>query len=194
MAVVEQMDTAPSEAFEGLLAQHMDLFYAVALRLTRNPADAQDLLQDAFVRAWRFRDRFEEGTYFKAWMITIIRNTFINDYRKKARRPKAVSWDGAEYSPPQRPDRDMGYVPEDLKSEHVLEWLEDDIKEAVQALPDGHRETVILADLHNMSYRAIAEEMACPLGTVMSRLHRGRRLLREALGQYRPQPTCEARA
>ncbi len=176
-----------SKDFEALLIEHMDMFYVLALRLTRNPVDAQDLLQDALARALRFHYRFKEGTYFKAWMVTIIRNTFINDYRKRARRPRPVSWDGGEYSPPQRPDKAMGYVSEDLKARDVLECLDDDIRDAVQALPDGHRETVILADLHNMSYKEIAEQMDCPLGTVMSRLHRGRRILREALSSYRPQ-------
>ena len=190
MAVVEHVEAGCGEGFEAALAEHMDLFYALSFRLTRNAADAQDLLQDALMRAWRFRDRYQPGTYFKAWMITIIRNTFINDYRKKARRPKPVTWDGFEVAPAQRPDRHMGFVPDDLKVKDILECLDDDIKQAVQALPDGHRETVILADLHNMSYKEIAEEMDCPLGTVMSRLHRGRRLLRKSLPQYRPAAAC----
>lgn len=186
MAVVERVEAdQASESFEAALAAHMDLFYAIALRLTHNAADAQDLLQDACMRAWRFRDRYQPGTYFKAWMVTIIRNTFINDYRKKARRPRSVSWDGLEYAPPPKPDPAMGYVPEAVKSADILECLDDDIKQAVEALPDGHREAVILADLHSLSYKEVAEELDCPLGTVMSRLHRGRRLLREALGHYR---------
>lgn len=176
MAVVKQFD-----GFEAAVSEHLDLFYGLSLRLTRNAADAQDLLQDALMKAWRFRDRFEQGTYFKAWMITIIRNTFINDYRKRARRPKPVSWDGKEFTPAQRPDQGLGFVPETLKTQSVFECLDDDVNAAVQALPKAQRETVILADLHDLSYQEIAEELNCPLGTVMSRLHRGRRLLREAL-------------
>lgn len=192
MAVVERVDAMTSPAFEAALTENMDLFYALAFRLTRNAADAQDLLQEAFMRAWRFRHRYREGTYFKAWMMTVIRNTFINDYRKRARRPRPVSWDGAETAPVKQPDPEMGFVPEEIKASNVFEWLNDDVKQAVQDLPDGHRETVILADLHNMSYKEIAEELECPMGTVMSRLHRGRRLLREALQDYRPKPVCDA--
>lgn len=185
MAVVEQIEA--SEPFEQAVSEHMDLFYALALRLTRNPADAQDLLQEALMRAWRFRDRYRPGSYFKAWMITIIRNTFINEYRKRARRPKPVIWNGDDYSPTEQPDPDMGYVPEALKSSDILECLDDDVKAAVERLPEVHRQTVILADLHSLSYRQVAETLNCPLGTVMSRLHRGRRMLRESLEHYRPQ-------
>ena len=99
MAVVKKPSKYPSKAFEAELLQHMDSLYLLALRLTQNPVDAQDLLHDAIARALRFHYRFKEGTYFKAWMLTIVRNTFINDYRKKARRPKVVVWDGDDPSP-----------------------------------------------------------------------------------------------
>lgn len=170
-----------SAHFEGLVLENMDALYSLALRLTRNPTDAQDLLQDAVMRALRFHHKFREGTYIKAWLLTILRNTFINDYRKKARRPKLVEWTGAEPEAMVAPDRDMGYFPEALRKQEVLEFLGDETRQAVDALPEGHRRTVIMADLHDMSYKEIAVEMDCPLGTVMSRLHRGRRLLREAL-------------
>ncbi len=167
--------------FEGLVLEHMDALYSLALRLTRNPTDAQDLLQDAVMRALRFHHKFKEGTYIKAWLLTIVRNTFINDYRNKARRPMLVEWTGAEPELNIAPDPDMGYFPEALRKKEVLEFLGDKTRQAVDSLPEGHRKTVIMADLQNMSYKEIAVEMDCPLGTVMSRLHRGRRLLREAL-------------
>ena len=154
------------------------------MRLTRNTADAQDLVQYAIVRALRFHEKFQEGTYLKAWLLTILRNTFINDYRKKARRPTMVEWTGAEFVPNMKADPDMGYYPEELKSENVLELLNDDIRDAVESLPEGDRDTVIMADLKNMSYKEIAAEMDRPLGTVMSRLSASE----EAPVQERGQP------
>ncbi|PCJ56426.1 MAG: hypothetical protein COA73_12060 [Candidatus Hydrogenedentota bacterium] len=181
MAIKECPDQIRSEDFEQEVIQHMDAMYAVALKLTRNAADARDLQQDALVRALRFHHKFQKGTYLKAWLMTILRNTFINDYRKKSRRPMLVEWTGFEPLPPREPDTEMEFVPFNTKSNDVLEYLNDDVRGAVDSLPEGHRRTVIMADLQDMSYREIADILDCPLGTVMSRLHRGRRLLRDAL-------------
>lgn len=195
MAIVEQdkksgagsSTTFPSAAFEAQLVENMDILYRVALGLTRNPFDAQDLLQEAIARALKFHYRFKEGTYFKAWMLTIVRNTFINDYRKKSRRPQTVHWQGEDMGSAPPPDPEMGYFPGGLKSKLILEFLDDDVRDAVEALPEGHRNAVIMADLKSMSYKEIADELGCPLGTVMSRLHRGRRLLRVSLASRRPE-------
>ena len=184
MAVqMKNRKTLPSQDFERLLIEHMDIMYISALHLTKNHADARDLQQDAIVRALRFHDKFETGTYIKAWLQTIVRNTFINNYRKKARRPITVEWTGNEESvkSPRDMDKDMVYYPEALKSDHILEYLTDDVRVAVDSLPEGHRHTLIMADLQDMSYREIAEKLDCPVGTVMSRLHRSRRLMRVAL-------------
>lgn len=179
---VQNCEAGPrAEVFERELVEHMDVLYSAALRLTQNSADAKDLQQDALVRALRFHHKFKQGTYIRAWLLTILRNTFINDYRKKARRPMSVELTGAEQLPLNEADREMGYFPNELKSQHILEYLDDDTRSAVESLPEGHRHTVIMADLQDMSYKEIAEELNCPLGTVMSRLHRGRRLLRDAL-------------
>lgn len=188
MAVVEVQSDTRSEVFERELVSHMDTMYAVALKLTGNPADALDLQQEALVRALRFHHKYQPGTYLRAWLLTILRNTFINDYRKKNRRPNLVEWTGFEpvMNPPSDPE--MGYYPESLRSENILEYLGDDLRDAVEALPDGHRQTVIMADLKDMTYREIADVLGCPLGTVMSRLHRGRRLLREILAQQTGEP------
>ena len=167
--------------FERQVIENMDTMYAVALKLTQNAADARDLQQDALVRALRFHHKYQEGTHLKAWLLTILRNTFINDYRKKSRRPHLVEWTGYEFKTLDLIDSEMGYFPPEIKSRHILEYLGDDLREAVESLPEGHRKTVIMADLQDMSYKDIAEELDCPLGTVMSRLHRGRKLLREAL-------------
>jgi RNA polymerase sigma-70 factor, ECF subfamily len=181
MATKESLEQLRPEEFEQEIIQHMDAMYAVALKLTKNAADARDLQQDALVRALRFHHKFQKGTYIKAWLMTILRNTFINDYRKKSRRPMLVEWTGFEPLPPRKGDQDMEYVPVNAKSNDVLEFLNDDVRGAVDSLPEGHRRTVIMADLQDMTYREIADELDCPLGTVMSRLHRGRRLLRDAL-------------
>lgn len=181
MAPEEKTVLERPEFFEKAVVEHMDTLYTVALRLTRNSADARDLQQDALVRALRFHDKFKQGTYIKAWLLTILRNTFINDYRKKARRPAQVELSGAEQITSYEADQGMGYFPRELRSQHILEFLGDEVRRAVEELPEGHRRTVIMADLHDMSYKEIAEEMQCPLGTVMSRLHRGRRLMRESL-------------
>ena len=146
--------------FEAQLVAHMDVLYGRALRL---------------------HDRYRPGTYLKAWLLTILRNTFINNYRRKARRPWEVELKDAEFAPEPGADRDMSFVPKGSRAEDVLEFLGDETRSAIEALPDTHRATVIMADLQDMSYKEIAAELDCPLGTVMSRLHRGRRLLRESL-------------
>lgn len=181
MAPEGQATAERSKDFEEEIIGHMDMLYGVALRLTRDPADARDLQQDVLLRALRFHDKFKKGTYAKAWLLTILRNTFINDYRKKARRPMQVELSGAEHLMMNEADKEMGYLPREFKTQHILEFLGDEVRHAVDALPERHRQTLIMADLQDMSYKEIAEEMDCPLGTVMSRLHRGRRLLRESL-------------
>lgn len=180
----------PSRDFERLLIENMDTMYISALHLTKNHADARDLQQDAIVRALRFHHKFEQGTYIKAWLQTIVRNTFINNYRKKIRRPITVEWTGNEERAiePVDMDRDMVHYPEKLKSDNILEYLTDNVRLAVDSLPEGHRHTLIMADLKDMSYREIAEELNCPVGTVMSRLHRSRRLMRSALKDHVPVP------
>ena len=182
--------TAPSREFEQLLIDNMDMMFISALKLTKNHADARDLQQDSLVRALRFHHKFEQGTYIKAWLHTIVRNTFINDYRKKRRRPSTVEWSGAEDYVPSfvEPDADMAYFTPKQRREDVLEYLTDEVRKAVDSLPEGHRHTLIMADLQEMSYREIAEELDCPVGTVMSRLHRGRRLMRSALEAHMPMP------
>ncbi|MCP4643803.1 MAG: sigma-70 family RNA polymerase sigma factor [bacterium] len=162
----------------------MDMLYGVALRLTRNAADAQDLTQNTVVKALRFHAKFETGTYIKAWLLTILRNTFINEYRRKARRPTFVELSGAEPAADTSPDPNVGYEPSSDNSSELLELLEDEVREAIESLPEDFRQAVIMADLEDLSYKDIAERMGCPLGTVMSRLYRGRKLMREQLYDY----------
>lgn len=173
-----------SKEFEALVLEHLEMMYAVALRLTRNSADAQDLTQNTLVKALRFHNKFKEGTYIKAWLLTILRNTFINEYRRKVRRPTFVELSGAEPAEERMPDPEVSFEPEPGSTSDLLELLDDEVKEAVESLPEDFRYAVIMADLEDKSYKEIAEAMDCPLGTVMSRLYRGRKLLRVRLMEY----------
>jgi RNA polymerase sigma-70 factor (ECF subfamily) len=169
--------------FEQQALVHIDSLYATGLRMTRNPRDAEDLVQDTMLQAFRFFDRFEAGTNCKAWMFKILTNTFINKYRKRVREREV------------RDVIDQDEIPS-LMSEEVAEasrdpegvmtraLLSDDVKQALDAVPHDYRMAVVLCDLEEFSYKEIADIMDCPVGTVMSRLHRGRRLLQKALRPY----------
>lgn len=160
----------------------LDSLYASALRMTRNPADAEDLVQETMLRAYRSFDRFEEGTNLKAWMFRIMTNAYINTYRKKQREPKKVSTDEVEdfdlYQELKNHDDQFSQTPERI----VLDSLVDsDIIEAIDDLPEQFRLAVVLSDVEGFSYADMAEIMDVPLGTVMSRLHRGRKALQKRL-------------
>jgi len=178
--------TAParSKEYENLVLEHVDMLYAVAMGLTRNATDAEDLTQNTLVKALRFHDKFREGTYIKAWLLTILRNTFINEYRRKARRPAFVELTGAEAAPDTNPDPTAPIPVREGRVEELMELLDDNVRKAIEDLPPDFRQAVVMADLEDRSYKEIADIMQCPLGTVMSRLFRGRKLLREALGDY----------
>jgi RNA polymerase sigma-70 factor (ECF subfamily) len=161
----------------------MDQLYAAALRYTKNPEDARDLVQDTYLKAFNSFHQFEEGTNLRAWLYRVLTTTFINTYRKDQRRPQLSSgeledWQLAEA---QSHTSDLG------KSAEVeaLENLPDsDIKRALQEIPEEFRIAVYLADVEGFSYKEIADIVDVPAGTVMSRLHRGRKLLREKLADY----------
>ena len=160
----------------------LDSLYAGALRMTRNPADAEDLVQDTLLRAYRAFDRFEPGTNLKAWLFRIMTNAYINTYRKKQREPQKVSQDEVEdfdlYRELKDHDASLSETPETI----VLDSLVDsDITEAIDDLPEQFRLAVVLSDVEDFSYAEIAEIMDVPLGTVMSRLHRGRKALQKRL-------------
>ena len=163
--------------FEDIAIQYMSLLYSAALRMTRDESDAQDLVQDSYLRAYQFFDRFERGTDFKAWLFAILRNIYINEYHRASRTPQMVDIYSLEASGILRTTT----TPED----EVFDGLfDDDITRAIASLPNCFRITVILSDLEGLSYKEIAEILGCPIGTVMSRLHRGRNLLRNRLYEY----------
>jgi RNA polymerase sigma-70 factor (ECF subfamily) len=169
--------------FERDALQYMNQLYAAAMRYTKNPEDAQDLVQDTYAKAYTSFHQFEPGTNLKAWLYRVLTTTFINTYRKDQRRPQTSDseledWQIAEAS---SHTSDQGKSSEDV----VLENLPDsDIKNALAEIPEEFRMAVYLADVEGFSYKEIAEIVGVPAGTVMSRLHRGRKQLREKLSDY----------
>ncbi len=164
----------------------MDSLYSAALRMTRNPADAEDLVQETYLRAYRGFGGFQDGTNLKAWLYRILTNTFINTYRAKKRRPDDTEMEEVEDLYLYRrlgglEAAAMGRSAED----ELMDWLTDaEVKEAIESLPEAFRLAVLLADVEGFSYREIADILDIPIGTVMSRLHRGRKSLQRRLYDY----------
>ena len=168
--------------FEHEVMQHLDALYRTALRMTRNPQDAEDLVQETMLRAFRFLDRFERGTNLRAWLFKILTNTYINRYRKASSEPRVDSLDDSEeFALYHHLDTDAASRGGSVEAQVLDRFAENDIKTAIEALPPQYRMTVLLADVEGFSYNDIAEITNVKKGTVMSRLFRGRRLLQKAL-------------
>ena len=171
--------------FERQALVHLDSLYGAAYRLTRNPRDAEDLVQDSLLRAYRFWDSFQQDSNCKAWLLRIVTNTFINEYQRKKRSREVLDAATAEQdatdgvlvhaaaNDKQSPERAL-----------LQQSVSDDVQRALDQLPDDFRTAVILCDMQGLSYKEIAEIMECPVGTVMSRLFRGRKLLAAALREF----------
>jgi len=180
-----QNDTSWStcDAFEPVVIEHFDALYHAAIRLTRDRYDAQDLVQETYLRAYRFAGHFEPGTNMRAWLLTILRNLHTNAYRKTARRPRQVHMATIEpfY---EDPSADIEWMGHGSLEERLPHLVQDEVKQALDALLEEYRQVVLMADLENYSYKEIAARVGCPAGTVMSRLFRGRRLLRQRLEAF----------
>lgn len=170
--------------FEREAVPYIDQLYAAALRMTRNPSDAEDLVQDAYARAYASFHQFEQGTNLRAWLYRILTNSFINEYRKRQRRPaEAVGEDIEDWQLAEA----ASHTPGGLKSAETaaLERIPDnEVRQALADLPEEFRLPVYFADVEGFAYKEIAEILDVPMGTVMSRLHRGRRRLRAQLEDY----------
>ena len=166
-------------SFEREALVHLDVLYRVALRLTGNPADADDLVQETMLKAYRAWDQYEKGTNAKAWMLTILRHAFINEYRRRTRHPETVDVDSIEpYAVfPEVQDED----PQGAFFDRIVD---DEVLRAIDQLPEVFRETLVLSDVEGMSYQEIAGILEVPVGTVKSRLFRARQLLQGKLYDY----------
>ena len=169
--------------FEELALPHRPALFRMALSMTRRPADAADLVQETYYKAWRFFSAFRSGSDCRAWLMAILRNAYINRYRQKQRRPPEVEFDEwqmvdpahtAEYERMPAPDDDRAFS----------SALSDEVVDAIGELPDRFRDVVVYSDVHGMSYQEVADMVGCPIGTVRSRLFRARAILRDLLGDY----------
>ena len=174
---------ADQATFAEQAMEFMSPLYTAALRMTRNPSDAEDLVQETYLKAYRAFGGFQEGTNLKAWLYKILTNTFINSYRAKKRRPEESDLDDVEdlYLYRRLGGLEAATAGRSAEEEVLDHFTDDDVKAAVEALPDQFRIAVLLADVEGFSYKEIADIMDVPIGTVMSRLHRGRKALQKAL-------------
>ena len=182
--------------FEQTAWVHVDFLYNMAVKMTRNEDDAHDLVQETFLRAYRFFDKYEPGTNCKAWLCQILKNSLINRYRQQHRRPSEVDFDCIEEI------REglihvTGLKLGDPEETLLNSMLNEDVRQALEQLPPGFREALSLSLVGGFSYREIADRMGCPIGTIMSRVHRARKLMQKRLQQHaagRPWATVQGRS
>jgi RNA polymerase sigma-70 factor, ECF subfamily len=177
---------ADQATFADQAMEFMPALYAAAMRMTRNPADAEDLVQETYLKAYRGFGGFQEGTNLKAWLYRILTNTFINQYRSKKRRPDETDLGEVEdlYLYRRLGGLEAAQAGRSAEDELMDYFTDSEVKDAIEALPDQFRMAVLLADVEGFSYKEIAEILDIPIGTVMSRLHRGRKALQKQLYEF----------
>ena len=175
--------------FEDIAMEHIDSLYSMAIRLVFNKDEAEDLVQETYLKAYRFFDTFQKGTNIKAWLFKILRNTFINKYRKTVKLPSEIFYEDVESvnsNLSYKQESDSGELTDTLESKYndLGNLMEDDVKHAIDSLPIEYKEAILLSDVEELSYNDIAEITNVPIGTVKSRLNRGRKLLQKSLWEY----------
>jgi RNA polymerase sigma-70 factor (ECF subfamily) len=170
------------EDFRSEMMPHLDAMYNFAIRLTTDPTEAEDLVQDTIVKAFRFFNSYEKGTNAKAWLFRILKNSYINNYRKKSKQPHQVDYD--EVSSYYETVRSEQSDTTDMEDIMYRDMLDDQVTRALQRLPEDFRTVVLLCDVEGFTYEEIANMLDVPIGTIRSRLHRGRNLLRAELTDY----------
>ena len=170
--------------FESAALPFLDPLYNMAYRLTRNAEDAQDLVQETYLKGYRHYDKFQEGTNLKAWLFRIMKNTFINGYRKRQNQPPQSAFSEIEDSFESMVSDEAAQRPKDPEEMALEDVLDEDVQEALDALSEDYRMVILLVDLEGFSYKETAEILDVPVGTVMSRLYRGRRKLEQTLLDY----------
>lgn len=182
MTELTRKEVRKQEEFNEEIIPHLDALYNFALRLTADPNDAEDLVQDTIVKAYRFFTSYEKGTNAKAWLFRILKNSYINNYRKRSKKPQQVDYD--EVSTFYESVRAEHTDTSDLEARLYRDLMDDDITGALEALPEDFRTVVLLCDVEGFTYEEIANMLDVPIGTIRSRLHRGRNLLKAQLVEY----------
>ena len=175
--------------FEDVAMEHLDSLYSMAIRLVFNREAAEDLVQETYLKAYRFFDTFQKGTNIKAWLFKILRNTFINKYRKMVNLPSEIFYEDVESvnsNLSYKQENDSAELTDTLETKYndLGNLMEDDVKHAIDNLPIEYKEAILLSDVEELSYNDIAEITNVPIGTVKSRLNRGRKLLQKSLWEY----------
>lgn len=182
MADLTHIEIKKQQDFRDEIIPHLDALYNFGLRLTSDPNDAEDLVQDTIVKAYRFFSSYEKGTNAKAWLFRILKNSYINNYRKRSKKPQEVDYD--EVSTFYETIRDDRTETSDLEDKMFRELIDDDLSHALDSIPEDFRTVVVLCDVEDFTYEEIANMLDVPIGTIRSRLHRGRNLLKVQLTDY----------